>query len=56
MFTRDVVGADRVMYAMDYPYQYDIQEVIDQDNLPISLDEKKRFFEGTAREVFNLTF
>lgn len=56
MFTRDVVGADRVMYAMDYPYQYEIQEVIDQDNLPISLDEKKRFFEGTAREVFNLTF
>jgi 5-carboxyvanillate decarboxylase len=56
MFTREVVGADRVMYAMDYPYQYEIQEVIDQDNLPISLADKKRFFEGTARNVFNLDF
>lgn len=54
MFVRDVVGPDRVMYAMDYPYQYELQEVVAQDNLPISEQEKKSFFEGIAREVFRL--
>lgn len=56
MFVRDVVGADRVMYAMDYPYQYELEEVVEQDNLPMSLAEKRDFFENTARRVFNLTF
>ena len=56
MFTRDVIGADRVMYAMDYPYQYDITEVEAQEALPISADEKADFFERTARKVFGLTF
>lgn len=56
MFVRDVVGADRVMYAMDYPYQYELEEVVEQDNLPLTLPEKQDFFENTARRVFNLTF
>lgn len=56
MFTRDVIGADRVMYAMDYPYQFDIAEVEAQEALPISPDEKADFFERTARKVFGLTF
>ena len=56
MFTRDVIGADRVMYAMDYPYQYDVAEVDAQDALPIGEAEKAEFFELTARRVFNLTF
>ncbi|MET1033973.1 MAG: amidohydrolase family protein [Arthrobacter sp.] len=56
MFTREVVGADRVMYAMDYPYQFDASEVAAQDNLPIGPGEKKAFFETTARDVFGLSF
>jgi|SRR5690625_1234211 len=56
MFVRDMVGPERVMYAMDYPYQYELEEVVEQDNLPIPLEEKKDFFENTARKVFNLTF
>jgi 2,3-dihydroxybenzoate decarboxylase len=27
MFTRSVIGADRVLYAMDYPYQCVPEEV-----------------------------
>jgi hypothetical protein len=27
MFCREVLGADRVLYAMDYPYQYAPAEV-----------------------------
>jgi len=56
MFSREVVGADRVMYAMDYPYQFEQAEVAAQDALPISEAEKSAFFELTARRVFALDF
>ena len=54
MYTREVVGADRVMYAMDYPYEYVADEVRMQDELPLSAQEKKQFFEGNAIRVFGL--
>ena len=53
-FTRSVVGADRVMYAMDYPYQFEASEVGTMDALPLSAAEKYDFFEGTATRVFGL--
>ncbi|MDF3310571.1 amidohydrolase family protein [Rhodococcus sp. T2V] len=53
-FVRDVVGKDRVMFAWDYPYQYDAQEVADTDAIAWSPEEKKAFFEGTAERVFHL--
>ncbi|MER7797925.1 amidohydrolase family protein [Microbacterium sp. NPDC096154] len=56
LFTRDVIGADRVMYAMDYPYQFDAAEVQAQDALPLSDTEKADFFENIARRVFRLEF
>lgn len=54
MFCREVLGADRVMYAMDYPYQFEKEEVDEQDALPISDEEKFDFFEGIATRVFKL--
>jgi len=54
MFTREMMGADRVMYAMDYPYQYEPDEVAAMDALPMSDYEKQRFFEGIATDVFGL--
>lgn len=36
MFTRSVVGANRVLYAMDYPYQYVPEEVAAMEALPIA--------------------
>lgn len=56
LFTREVVGTDRVMYAMDYPYQFDAAEVAAQDALPIGDAEKADFFEHIARRVFALDF
>lgn len=56
MFTREVIGEDRVMYAMDYPYQFDQAEVDAQEALPITDDEKADFFERIARRVFRLDF
>ena len=54
MFVRDVIGKDRVMYAMDYPYQFVPEEVDVTDNLPISDEEKKSFYQGIAESVFGI--
>jgi 5-carboxyvanillate decarboxylase len=54
MFCREVVGADRVLYAMDYPYEYVTDEVRWQDDLPLTVAEKKRFFQTNAESVFGL--
>jgi 2,3-dihydroxybenzoate decarboxylase len=43
MFCRSVMGKDRVLYAMDYPYQFEPEEVVAMDALPISEPEKKPF-------------
>jgi 2,3-dihydroxybenzoate decarboxylase len=53
-FTQSVIGMERVMYAMDYPYQYVLDEVRAQDSLPISDADKKRFYQTTAEQVFRL--
>jgi len=54
MFTRSVIGADRVLYAMDYPYQYVPEEVSVMEKLPISEQEKAAFFQANAELVFKL--
>jgi 5-carboxyvanillate decarboxylase len=55
LFVRDVMGADRVLYAMDYPYQYVPDEVRLQDALPLDDAALHEFFEGIATRVFRLT-
>jgi 2,3-dihydroxybenzoate decarboxylase len=54
LFTQSVVGVDRVLYAMDYPYQFVPAEVEVHDNLPISDADKKKLFQTNAEKVFNL--
>ena len=54
LYARSVLGADHVLYAMDYPYQYVPEEVAVTDNLPISDDEKKALYETNATKVFRL--
>jgi 5-carboxyvanillate decarboxylase len=54
MFCRQVLGADRVLYAMDYPYQNDPAEVVTYDELPISDGEKADLFQHNAERVFGL--
>lgn len=53
-FVREVVGADRVMYAMDYPYQFEPSEVTDMEAMPLTEAEKAEFFEGIATRVFKI--
>ncbi len=54
-FCQKVLGADRVMYAMDYPYQYVPDEVALCDAMTIPDADKHAFFEGNARRVFKLS-
>jgi 5-carboxyvanillate decarboxylase len=53
-FTQSVIGMGRVMYAMDYPYQYVPEEVLAQDALPISDTDMKNFYQTIAERVFRL--
>lgn len=50
----EVMGEDRVMYAMDYPYQYEADEVRAMDNLEIAPARKKKFFQTNAERWFKL--
>jgi 2,3-dihydroxybenzoate decarboxylase len=53
-FVQSVLGMDRVLYAMDYPYQFEPDEVTATDNLPISDADKKKLFQTNAERVFGL--
>ncbi|MDB5920518.1 MAG: amidohydrolase family protein [Massilia sp.] len=53
-FAQQVIGIDQVMYAMDYPYQYDPAEVTTLDNMAMSDEDKKKFFQTNAERVFKL--
>ena len=54
-FAQQVIGEDRIMYAMDYPYQYTPSEVADLDNMDMSDELKRKFYQGVAEHVFKLT-
>jgi len=53
-FTQQTLGVDRVMYAMDYPYQHAVDEVIALDAMAMSPADKKKFFQTNAEEAFRL--
>ena len=53
-FTQDVLGMDRVLYAMDYPYQFIKAEVDITDNLKISAAARKKLFQSNAEKVFSI--
>jgi predicted TIM-barrel fold metal-dependent hydrolase len=48
------MGADRVLYAMDYPYQQSSDEVAAYDRMAIDAAEKKRLMQTNAEHVFRL--
>jgi 2,3-dihydroxybenzoate decarboxylase len=53
-FCQQVVGEDRVMYAMDYPYQYVAGEVVAMDDMDIPAETKRKFFQTNAERWFKL--
>jgi 5-carboxyvanillate decarboxylase len=53
-FTQRVIGVDRVLYAMDYPYQCPVEEVVALDAMDMAAEDKKKFFQTNAERVFKL--
>jgi len=53
-FCLEVLGEDRVMYAMDYPYQFVPEEVKVTDELAVSASVKKKLYQSNAERVFRL--
>lgn len=53
-FCKATLGADRIMYAMDYPYQFEVAEVAAQDAMSMSAEDKRAFFQSNAERVFGL--
>ncbi len=54
LYAQSVLGVDRVLYAMDYPYQFVPDEVKVTDDLPISDADKKKLYQTNAEKVFAL--
>lgn len=54
LFCQQVLGINRVLYAMDYPYQFVPEEVKVTDELPISAADRDRLYHLNTREVFKL--
>ncbi|HEX4138049.1 MAG TPA: amidohydrolase family protein [Bryobacteraceae bacterium] len=54
LYAQSVLGMDRVLYAMDYPYQFVPEEVAVTDNLPISDADKMKLYQTNAEKVFGL--
>ncbi|SFG48354.1 2,3-dihydroxybenzoate decarboxylase [Novosphingobium sp. CF614] len=54
-FTQRVIGEDRVLYAMDYPYQCPVEEVATLDAMDMSLETKRKFFQTNAERLFKIS-
>ncbi len=53
-FCIEVLGPDRVLYAMDYPYQQSSDEVAAYDRMLIPSDHKQMLMQTNAERVFRL--
>jgi predicted TIM-barrel fold metal-dependent hydrolase len=53
-FCMQVLGPDRVLYAMDYPYQQSADECAAYDAFDLSPEHKKMLMQSNAEHVFRL--
>jgi predicted TIM-barrel fold metal-dependent hydrolase len=53
-FGIEVLGADRVMWAIDYPYQETMEATKWLNDAPISHEDKVKIFGGNAERVFRI--
>jgi len=53
-FTQATVGVENTLYAMDYPYQCEVDEVVALDAMDMDLEAKRKFFQTNAETVFKL--
>jgi 2,3-dihydroxybenzoate decarboxylase len=54
LYAMEVLGHERVLYAMDYPYQFVPEEVLVTDRLPLSQEHRTMLYQWNAEHVFKL--
>jgi 5-carboxyvanillate decarboxylase len=54
LFCQQVLGVERVLYAMDYPYQFVPEEVKVTDELPVSEAVRSALYRKNAERLFRL--
>jgi 2,3-dihydroxybenzoate decarboxylase len=54
LFCQQVLGFDRVLYAMDYPYQFVPEEVKVTDELPVTDEQRAMLYSTNAERLFKL--
>jgi 2,3-dihydroxybenzoate decarboxylase len=54
IFSQQVLGVDRVLYAMDYPYQFAPEEVGEMERADVPDAVRKKFYQTNAERVFKL--
>lgn len=54
LFCQQVLGFDRVLYAMDYPYQFVPEEVKVTDELPVTEEQRALLYHVNAERLFRL--
>jgi len=54
-FVCDVIGVDRVMFAIDYPYESSEPAVLGLKESKLTDEEKRQIFELNAQRLFNIS-
>ncbi len=54
LFSQQVLGVDRVLYAMDYPYQFAPEEVGEMERADVSDEVRRKFYQTNAERAFKL--
>lgn len=50
----DELGADRIMFAADFPYEDDVEAVRFLDGAKVTEEERRKIYEGNALRIFKL--
>ena len=55
MFAVSVLGAERILFAIDYPYESTAHAVEGLDNTPLSEADREKIYQLNAEKLFKLT-
>ena len=55
MLAHRVMGPDRILFAVDYPFEENEEPVGVMDGAPISDEDKTRIYQTNAERVFDLS-
>ena len=54
MMSHSVLGADRIMFGVDYPFADSERAVAWLDAAPLSQEDREKIYETNARRIFRI--